>query len=119
VPGSSAYLERAWVPYANRAKVEALGLADSLIERHGAVSEEVARAMAEAARERANVDLGVAVTGIAGPTGGTPDKPVGPVFIASRRPCATCDGCAGRACTSRSGSSDGRRRRPWPCSRRR
>ena len=82
VPGSSAYLEGAWVPYANRAKVEALGLADSLIERHGAVSEEVARAMAEAARERAHVDLGVAVTGIAGPTGGTPDKPVGLVFIA-------------------------------------
>jgi competence/damage-inducible protein CinA-like protein len=81
-PGSSAYVDRSWVTYANRAKVEDLGLDPALIDRHGAVSEEVARAMASAARERARVDIGVAITGIAGPGGGTPDKPVGLVFIA-------------------------------------
>jgi competence/damage-inducible protein CinA-like protein len=80
-PGSSAYVDRAWVTYANRAKVEDLGLDPALLERHGAVSEEVARAMASAARERARVDIGVAITGIAGPGGGTPEKPVGLVFI--------------------------------------
>jgi nicotinamide-nucleotide amidase len=80
-PGSSAYVDRAWVTYANRAKVEDLGIDAALIERHGAVSEEVARAMAVAARERARVDIGVAITGIAGPGGGTPEKPVGLVFI--------------------------------------
>jgi nicotinamide-nucleotide amidase len=81
-PGSSAYVDRAWVTYANRAKVEDLGLDPALLERHGAVSEEVARAMAAAARERARASIGVGVTGIAGPGGGTPDKPVGLVFIA-------------------------------------
>jgi nicotinamide-nucleotide amidase len=79
--GASAYLERAWVTYANRAKVEDLGIDPALIERHGAVSEEVARAMADAARARGHVDIGVAITGIAGPGGGTPEKPVGLVFI--------------------------------------
>jgi nicotinamide-nucleotide amidase len=81
VAGSSAFLDRAWVTYADRAKVEALGIEAALIERHGAVSEEVARAMAEAARAKAGVDIGVSITGIAGPTGGTPDKPVGLVFL--------------------------------------
>jgi len=81
-PGSSAYFYGAWVTYANRAKVEDLGLDVALIERHGAVSEEVARAMASSARARAHADIGVAITGIAGPGGGTPDKPVGLVFIA-------------------------------------
>jgi nicotinamide-nucleotide amidase len=81
-PGSSAYVDRAWVTYANRAKIEDLGIDAALIDRHGAVSEEVARAMAEAARTKARVDIGVAITGIAGPGGGTPDKPVGLVFIA-------------------------------------
>src|SRR4029453_18396097 len=80
-PGSSAYVDRAWVTYANRAKIEDLGIDAGLIERHGAVSEEVARAMAVAARERARVDIGVSITGIAGPGGGTPEKPVGLVFI--------------------------------------
>jgi nicotinamide-nucleotide amidase len=80
--GSSAYVDRAWVTYANRAKVEDLGIDPGLIERHGAVSEEVAQAMAVAARSRAGVDIGVAITGIAGPGGGTPDKPVGLVFLA-------------------------------------
>jgi nicotinamide-nucleotide amidase len=81
-PGSSAYFDRAWVTYADRAKVEDLGIDPALIDRHGAVSEEVARAMASAARTRARVDIGVAITGIAGPGGGTPEKPVGLVFIA-------------------------------------
>jgi nicotinamide-nucleotide amidase len=81
-PGSSAYLDRGWVPYCNRAKVEDLGIDPALIETEGAVSEPVARAMAEAARARARVDIGVAITGIAGPGGGTPEKPVGLVFIA-------------------------------------
>ena len=80
-PGSSAYVDRAWVTYANRAKIEDLGIDAALLERHGAVSEEVARAMAVAARERAHVDIGVSITGIAGPGGGTPEKPVGLVFI--------------------------------------
>ncbi|HEV7499757.1 MAG TPA: competence/damage-inducible protein A [Vicinamibacteria bacterium] len=80
--GSSAFLDRAWVTYANRAKVEDLGVDPRLIERHGAVSEEVASAMALAARTRAKVDIGVAITGIAGPSGGTPEKPVGLVFLA-------------------------------------
>jgi nicotinamide-nucleotide amidase len=80
-PGSSFYVDRAWVTYANRAKVEDLGIDAALLERHGAVSEEVARAMATAARAKAGVDIGVAITGIAGPGGGTPDKPVGLVFI--------------------------------------
>ena len=81
-PGSSAYFDRGWVTYANRAKVEDLGLDADLIERQGAVSEEVARAMASSTRARAHSDIGVAITGIAGPGGGTPDKPVGLVFIA-------------------------------------
>jgi nicotinamide-nucleotide amidase len=81
-PGSSAYFARSWVPYANRAKVEDLGIDPALIDGHGAVSEEVAGAMAKAARERGHVDIGVAITGIAGPGGGTPAKPVGLVFIA-------------------------------------
>jgi nicotinamide-nucleotide amidase len=81
-PGSSAYVDRAWVTYSNRAKVEDLGIDPALIDRHGAVSEEVARAMAAAARARAGASIGVAITGIAGPGGGTADKPVGLVFIA-------------------------------------
>jgi len=80
--GSSAYFDRAWVTYSNRAKVEDLGIDAALIDRHGAVSEQAARAMASAARERARADIGVAITGIAGPGGGTPEKPVGLVFIA-------------------------------------
>ncbi len=82
VPGSSAYVERGVVCYSNRAKTELLGVAESLIEAHGAVSEEVASAMAHGVRERARADIGVAITGIAGPDGGTPAKPVGTVCVA-------------------------------------
>jgi len=82
VPGSSAYVDRGVVCYSNRAKTELLGIAESLIAEHGAVSEPVARAMAESIRAQARANVGVAVTGIAGPGGGTPQKPVGTVAIA-------------------------------------
>lgn len=82
VPGSSAVLERGFVTYSNAAKSELLGVDPVLITRHGAVSEEVARAMAEGAAARAPVDIAVSVTGIAGPDGGSVEKPVGLVYIA-------------------------------------
>lgn len=82
VPGASDYVERGVVAYANAAKVEALGVPAALIEAHGAVSEPVARAMAEGLLARSHADVTVAVTGIAGPAGGTPDKPVGLVYLA-------------------------------------
>jgi competence/damage-inducible protein CinA-like protein len=81
VPGSSAYVERAAVCYSNRSKTEVLGIPESLIETHGAVSEEVAAAMAQGIRERAGTSVGIGITGIAGPEGGTPSKPVGTVCI--------------------------------------
>jgi len=87
VSGSSEVFREGWVTYANDAKVKTLGISMSMIAEFGAVSEPVARAMAEAVRQKAGVDYALAVTGIAGPTGGTKDKPVGTVFIAlaSRR----------------------------------
>jgi len=81
VPGSSEYVERGTVCYSNRSKVEVLGIPASLIESHGAVSEEVAAAMARAVRDGAGTDIGIGITGIAGPGGGTPGKPVGTVCI--------------------------------------
>jgi len=78
----SAVLERAFVTYANRAKVEELGVDEGLLEAHGAVSEEVASAMAAGAMAAARADLGVGITGIAGPEGGTAEKPVGLVYVA-------------------------------------
>lgn len=85
VPGSSAYMLAGFVVYANEAKVRDLGVPAALIETHGAVSEPVARAMAEGAITRTGADLSIAVTGIAGPTGGTPEKPVGLVWLAAGR----------------------------------
>jgi nicotinamide-nucleotide amidase len=82
IAGSSTVVDRGYVTYDNRAKQEMLGLTTFLLERVGAVSEEVARAMAAGARERARVDLAIAVTGIAGPGGATDTKPVGLVHIA-------------------------------------
>jgi nicotinamide-nucleotide amidase len=82
VPGSSRYVIQAVVTYANEAKTDLLGVPATLIAEHGAVSEAVALAMARGVRERAVVDVGVAVTGIAGPGGGSSDKPVGTVAIA-------------------------------------
>ena len=80
--GSSDWFERGFVTYSNAAKSELLGVAPALIARHGAVSEEVARAMAEGALERSPARCSVAVTGIAGPGGATPGKPVGTVWLA-------------------------------------
>jgi nicotinamide-nucleotide amidase len=82
VAGSSDYYLGGAVAYANDAKVAMLAVAPELIATHGAVSAEVAEAMATGARERLGADIGVAVTGIAGPGGGTPEKPVGTVWIA-------------------------------------
>lgn len=81
--GSSAWFERGVVTYSNRAKSDLLGVAPALIEAHGAVSAEVARAMAEGALAHSPARFSVAVTGIAGPDGGTPAKPVGTVWIAT------------------------------------
>ncbi len=81
-PGSSAFLLAGFVAYSNEAKVRDLGVEAGLIAAHGAVSAEVARAMAEGARTRTGAHIGVAVTGIAGPDGGTPAKPVGLVNLA-------------------------------------
>jgi nicotinamide-nucleotide amidase len=89
IAGSSQYVEQAVVAYANEAKVSLLGVPQALLEQHGAVSEPVALAMATGIRSRARVDVGVGVTGIAGPGGGSPDKPVGTVAIAAALPSAT------------------------------
>lgn len=83
VPGSSAYFPRGFVTYGNDSKMEELGVRGDLIEKNGAVSESVARAMARGCRVRAKSDFAIAVTGIAGPGGGCPpDKPVGLVYVA-------------------------------------
>jgi len=81
VPGSSAYVDRGVMCYSNRAKTDLLGVSPSLIERHGAVSAEVAAAMARGMRERSGVSVALSVTGIAGPGGGSPAKPVGLVYL--------------------------------------
>jgi len=81
-PGASAYLDGGLITYSNAAKQRWLGLSGELLERRGAVSAEAARAMAESVREQARTDVGIATTGIAGPTGATPEKPVGLVYIA-------------------------------------
>jgi nicotinamide-nucleotide amidase len=81
VPGSSDYFERGVVVYSNASKSEILGVPAELIEEHGAVSREVAEAMADGVRRAARTDIGISTTGIAGPTGGTPEKPVGLVWV--------------------------------------
>lgn len=81
LPGSSQWFERGFVTYSNAAKTELLGVPAALIAQHGAVSEPVARAMAAGAAERARVQASVAVTGVAGPDGGSADKPVGTVWF--------------------------------------
>jgi nicotinamide-nucleotide amidase len=81
VPGSSSYFMEGVVTYSNEAKTRLLGVPEELIERHGAVSAEVAEAMAEGVKHRAATDFGLAVTGVAGPGGGTSDKPVGLVYV--------------------------------------
>ena len=85
VAGSSDWFERGFVTYSNAAKTELLGGGEALLRAHGAVSEPVARAMAEGALQRAPVQRAVAVTGIAGPGGAVPGKPVGTVWLALAR----------------------------------
>ena len=85
VAGSSDWFERGFVTYSNESKTEMLGVAATLIATQGAVSGEVARAMANGALSHSRADLAVAVTGIAGPGGATPDKPVGTVWLAVAR----------------------------------
>ncbi|MCJ2082236.1 CinA family protein [Methylobacterium sp. J-090] len=81
VPGSSAVLERGFVTYSNAAKSESLGVPAALVDAHGAVSEATARAMAEGALGHSHAEVAVAITGIAGPGGGSADKPVGLVHF--------------------------------------
>ena len=81
ISGSSDWFERGFVTYSNAAKTELLGVSAELLAVHGAVSEPVVRAMAAGALERAPVQWSLAVTGVAGPTGGSPDKPVGTVWF--------------------------------------
>ena len=80
--GSSQWFERGFVTYSNAAKTELLGVDAALIDQHGAVSDPVARAMAEGAITRSRAQASVAVTGVAGPTGGSAEKPVGTVWLA-------------------------------------
>lgn len=85
IAGSSQVFERGFVTYSNEAKTELLAVPTPLIDEHGAVSEPVARAMADGALARSRADIAISVTGIAGPEGGSEEKPVGLVFIAAAR----------------------------------
>jgi nicotinamide-nucleotide amidase len=82
IAGSSGWFERGYVSYSNRSKIEQLGVDPEIIARHGAVSEQTARAMAEGARAASGAQWAVSVTGIAGPGGASPGKPVGTVWFA-------------------------------------
>jgi len=85
IPGSADVLERGFVTYSNIAKMDMLDVQDSLLLKHGAVSSEVAEAMVIGALKNSTADLAISVTGIAGPGGATPEKPVGLVYIASAK----------------------------------
>jgi len=85
VAGSSNVVDCGFVTYSNEAKMQMLGVPEELIEKHGAVSEEVVRAMAEGAIARSRADISIAVSGVAGPGGGSPEKPVGLVHFAAAR----------------------------------
>ena len=82
IPGASRYFMYGWVAYSNQAKISELGVPVDMIQKYGAVSEQVAGAMAQGARKKAGTDFAIATTGIAGPTGGSEQKPVGLVYIA-------------------------------------
>ena len=86
VAGASVVFEYGFITYANAAKTKLLGVPEALIKKHGAVSKQVAEAMAEGARKKANATIAISITGIAGPTGGSAAKPVGTVFIAVAAP---------------------------------
>lgn len=85
IAGCSSAFERGYVTYSNEAKMDCLGVPKAVLDAHGAVSEATARAMAEGALAHSRADASVAVTGIAGPDGGTPEKPVGLVHLAAAR----------------------------------
>jgi nicotinamide-nucleotide amidase len=85
VPGSSQWFERGYVTYSNAAKIQELGVDRGLLEQHGAVSAEVVRQMAAGALQASGTDVVVAITGVAGPDGGTLEKPVGLVYLACGR----------------------------------
>jgi len=101
VPGSSACFRGGVIAYHNEVKAALLAVPEDLLEREGAVSEAVALAMARGVRERLGADLGLAVTGVAGPTGGTPEKPVGLVYVAlspgANPPSAEADAAGARS----------------------
>jgi nicotinamide-nucleotide amidase len=82
IAGSSAWFDRGFVTYSNAAKMDMLGVPETTLDRHGAVSEATARAMAQGALKHSRADWSVAITGIAGPSGGSPEKPVGTVCFA-------------------------------------
>ena len=81
ISGSSDYFDRGIVSYSNESKIELLGVSENILKKYGAVSEQVVKQMAEGIRKKSKVDIGLATTGIAGPTGGTKEKPIGLVFI--------------------------------------
>ena len=81
IPGSSNWFDRGFITYSNQAKIEMLGVSSTLLEQYGAVSFEAARAMVEGVHGQSNAELAIAITGIAGPDGGTAEKPVGTVFF--------------------------------------
>jgi len=92
VAGSSEWFDRGFVTYSNQAKMEMLGVQSVTLDRHGAVSEETVREMTAGALTNSRAQVAVAVSGIAGPGGGTPDKPVGTVWLAwqlEEQPCQT------------------------------
>lgn len=95
IAGSSGWFDRGFVTYSNGAKVDMLGVPETTLERHGAVSEATARAMAQGVLAHSRVDWAVAITGIAGPSGGSPEKPVGTVCFAWA---AKEGGCEAQTC---------------------
>lgn len=82
VPGSSTYFERGFVTYSNRSKEESLGVKSSSLKKFGAISERVAKEMAQGVLKHSGASIGVAITGVAGPTGGSKNKPLGTVYLA-------------------------------------
>ena len=107
IPGSSRVYWGGWVAYSNEAKQHLVGVGDGLLQAHGAVSREAVTAMARGALEASGAGLSIAVSGIAGPDGGTPDKPVGTVWVA----CSLRGGEAQALCFAFSGSRDAIRRK--------